>query len=81
MRRLPSRFSDWILVHPVLWAVGSGVVLVVLGVALDLAPVVLVALGATIAVLNLLHARQRGYCPLPAKPGSPRTSEDLRVRK
>lgn len=70
MRRLPKRFSDWVLVHPALWAVGSAVVLIVLGLALDLAPLVIVAAGAALAVLNILHAKQRGYCPLPADPGS-----------
>ena len=70
MRRLLSRFSDWVVVHPVLWGVGSGVVLVLLGVALNLEPIVVVAAGAAIGVLNILHAKRRGYCPLPAEPGS-----------
>jgi len=70
MRSLLSRFSDWVVVHPVLWAVGSGVVLVLLGFALDLAPIVVIAVAAGIAVLNILHARRRSYCPLPAEPGS-----------
>src|SRR5687768_7883137 len=66
MRSLLSRFSDWVVVHPVLWGVGSGVVLVLLGFALNLAPIVVLAAGAAIGVLNVLHARRRGYCPLPA---------------
>lgn len=70
MRNLPSRFSDWIVVHPVLWGVGLGVVLVLLGFALNLAPIVVIAAGATIGVLNILHAKKRGYCPLPAEPDS-----------
>ena len=70
MRSLPSRFSNWVVVHPVLWGVGAGVVLVLLGFALDLAPIVVIAAGAAIAVLNILHAKRRGYCPLPAEPGS-----------
>jgi hypothetical protein len=70
MRRLRSRFSDWVVAHPVLWGVGSGAVLVLLGFALDLAPLVVIAAGAAIGVLNILHARRRGYCPLPAEPGS-----------
>jgi hypothetical protein len=70
MRNLPSRFSDWVVVHPVRWGVGSGVVLVLVGFALDLAPIVVIAVGAAIGVLNLLHARRRGYCPHPAEPGS-----------
>ena len=70
MRRLLSRFSDWVVVHPVLWGVGSGVVLVFLGIALNLAPITVIAAGAAIGVLNILHARRRGYCPLPAEPGS-----------
>ena len=70
MRSLLGRFSDWVVVHPVLWGVGLGVVLVLLGFALDLAPIVVIAAGAAIGVLNILHARRRGYCPLPAEPGA-----------
>jgi hypothetical protein len=69
MRSLLSRFSDWVVVHPVLWGVGLGVVLVLLGLALDLAPIVVIAAGAAVGALNILHARRRGYCPLPAEPG------------
>jgi hypothetical protein len=58
------------VVHPVLWGVGAAVVLVLLGFALDLAPIVVLAAGATVGALNILHARRRGYCPLPAEPGS-----------
>ena len=70
MRSLLSRFSDWVVSHPVLWGVGLGVVLVLLGLALDLAPIVVIAAGAAIGVLNILHAKRRGYCPLPAESGS-----------
>ena len=70
MRSLLSRFSDWVVVHPVLWGVGSGAVLVLLGIVLNLAPIVVLAAGAAIGVLNILHAKRRGYCPLPAEPGS-----------
>lgn len=70
MRSLLSRLSDWVVVHPVLWGVGLAVVLVLLGFALKLAPILVIAAGAAIAVLNILHARRRGYCPLPAEPGS-----------
>ena len=70
MRSLPSRFSDWVVVHPVWWGVGSGVVLVLLGFALDLPPIVVIAAGAAIGGLNILHARRRGYCPLPGEPDS-----------
>ena len=70
MRRLLSRFSDWVVVHPVLWGVGAGVVLVLLGLALDLPPVVVIAAGAAVGALNVLHARRRGYCPVP-EPGAP----------
>lgn len=70
MRSLPSRFSDWVVVHPVLWGAGSGAALVLLGFALDLAPIVVLAAGAAIGVVNILHARRRGYCPLPAQPSS-----------
>ena len=68
MRTLLSRFSDWVVVHPVLWGVGTGVLLVLLGLALHLSPIVVIAAGAAIGVLNILHARRRGYCPLPAEP-------------
>jgi hypothetical protein len=68
MRTLLSRFSDWVVVHPVYWGVGSGGVLVLLGLALNLAPIVVIAAGAAIGLLNVLHARRRGYCPLPAEP-------------
>ena len=70
MRSLLSRFSDWVVAHPVLWGVGLAVVLVLIGLALNLAPIVVIAAGAVIGVLNILHARRRGYCPLPAEPGS-----------
>jgi hypothetical protein len=68
MRSLLSRLSDWVVAHPVLWAVASGVALVLLGFALDLAPIVVVAAGAAFGVLNILHARRRGYSPIPAEP-------------
>lgn len=70
MRGLPNRFGDWVVAHPVWWGVGSGVLLVLLGLALDLAPIVVIAAGAAIGVLNILHAKRRGYCPFPAEPGS-----------
>ena len=70
MRRLLSRLSAWVVAHPVLWSVGLGVVLVLVGFALDLAPIVVIAAGAAIGALNILHARRRGYCPLPAEPGA-----------
>jgi hypothetical protein len=70
VRGLVDRFSGWVVAHPVLWGVGSGVVLVLLGFALDLAPIVVVAVGAAIGLLNILHARRRGYCPRPSEPGS-----------
>jgi hypothetical protein len=70
MRSLLSRFSDWVVSHPVLWGVGLGVALVLLGLALELAPIVVIAAGATVGVLNIVHARRRGYCPLPAESGS-----------
>jgi hypothetical protein len=70
MRSPPSRFGDWVVAHPVLWGVGLGVVLVLLGFALNLPPIVVIAAGAAIGGLNILHARRRGYCPLPAEPGS-----------
>jgi hypothetical protein len=75
MRRVLRRFSGWIVVHPVLWGVGSAVVLVLLGSALDLAPIMVIVVGAVIGVLNILHARRRGYCPRPAELPSPGPSE------
>ena len=69
MRSLRSRLSDWIVVHPVKWGVAWGVALVLLGLALDLPPIVVIAAGAALGGLNILHARRRGYCPLP-EPGS-----------
>ena len=70
MRRLRSRFSDWVVAHPVWWGVACAAVLVLLGVALDLPPIVVVAAGAAVGALNIRHARTRGYCPLPAQPDS-----------
>ncbi len=70
MRGLSSRFSDWVVAHPVGWGVGAAIVLVVLGVALEVPPVLVIAAGAALGGLNVLHARRRGYCPLPPEPGS-----------
>lgn len=70
MRRLASRFSDWVVAHPLRWGVGSGVALVLLGFVLELSPIVIMVAGASVGVLNVLHARRRGYCPIPAEPGS-----------
>ena len=76
MRALLSRFSDWMVAHPVVWGVGLGLVLVLLGFALKLAPIVVTSAGAAIGVLNILHARRRGYCPRPAEQGfHPRRAE------
>jgi hypothetical protein len=63
------RLSDWVLAHPVLWAAGSGFVLLLLGLALNLAPIAIIAAGAAITILNIVHAKKRGYCPRPADPG------------
>ena len=70
VRSLSRRFSDWVFAHPVWWSVGLAVVLVLVGFALHLAPIVVIAAGTAIGVLNILHARRRGYCPLPADQGS-----------
>jgi hypothetical protein len=75
MRGLLSRFSDWVVVHPVLWGVGAGLVLVLLGLALDLSPFVVVAAGTAVGALNVIHARRRGYCPLPEQPGAGPTGD------
>ena len=83
MRGLPRRFSDWVVAHPVWWGVGVAVVLVLLGFALDLAPIVVVAAGTAIGALNILHARRRGYCPIPAEPSAQqvRTEAEERSRR
>lgn len=70
MRRLASRFSDWVIRHPVMWVVCSAVVVVLIGVALELPPVLIIAVGAAVGAINILHARRRGYCPLPEEPGA-----------
>jgi hypothetical protein len=70
MRTLLSRFGDWVVSHPVLWGVGSGCALVLLGFSFDLAPSVVVAAGTAIGVLNVVHAKRRGYCPRQAERGS-----------
>ena len=62
------RCSDWVVAHPVWWSLGVAAALVLLGVALDLPPILVIVAGAVVAVLNVLHARRRGYCPLPADP-------------
>ncbi len=67
-RSLLRRFSDWVVSHPIRWGAGSGVGLVLLGLALDLQPIVVVAAGAVIGALNVVHARRRGYCPRPDPP-------------
>lgn len=69
MRTRLWRLSDWVVAHPVLWGVGSAAVLVLVGLALRLAPIVVMVAGAAIGGLNILHARRRGYCPLPEEPG------------
>jgi hypothetical protein len=66
MGDLGDRFSSWVVAHPVLWAVGSGLALVLLGLALELPPILVVVAATGIAALNIRHARRRGYCPLPA---------------
>ena len=76
MSSLWRRCSDWVVAHPILWAVGLGVVLVLLGFALDLAPIVVLAAGVAIGALNILHARRRGYCPLPTEPSSQPTGTE-----
>jgi hypothetical protein len=71
-RTLPNRFGSWIVVHPIRWAIGSGVLLVLLGLALSLEPIVVVGAGAALGLINALHARKRGYCPWPTGSGSRR---------
>jgi hypothetical protein len=80
MRSLPRRFSDWVVAHPIRWGLAAAAALVLLGVALDLAPVVVIAAGATVGVLNIVHARRRGYCPLPAEPDPHRVEADTEGR-
>jgi hypothetical protein len=64
---LRQRFDDWVVEHPVSWGAGSAVVLVLLGVAFNLAPIMIAAAGAVIGALNIRHARRRGYCPFPTE--------------
>lgn len=77
MRSISNRFSTWIVAHPVWWAAGSGLVLVLVGVALGLAPILIAAAGAAGGALNIFHARRRGYCPLPAEPSAPAKQADV----
>jgi hypothetical protein len=79
MRSLLSRFSAWVVSHPVSWGVGLGVVLALLSFALNLAPIVVIAAGAAIGVLNIVHAKRRGYCPRPAESGSQTARAEGRV--
>jgi hypothetical protein len=72
---VPDRLSGWILAHPIRWALGSGVLLVLLGFALDLEPVVIIAAGTAIGLFNILHARKRGYCPRQTTLGSERRAK------
>lgn len=65
MRHFLRGSSNWIVAHPVWWAVASGAAVVLVGWATGLAPAVIAAIAAVIAVLNVLHARRRGYCPIP----------------
>lgn len=65
--------SNWIVAHPVLWSGGLAVVLVVIGVTLSLPPILVLAAGAAAAVANVLHARRRGYCPVPTTDPDPAT--------
>ena len=69
MRSLLSRLSRWVLFHPAQWAVGWGVVLALLGFVLNLEPILVVAVGAALGALNILHAKKRGYCPRLSKLG------------
>lgn len=69
---LPNRI--WVVVHPVVWSVSVGAALVLLGMALDLPPILVVAAGTGVGVLNILHARRRGYCPLPDERSGPADS-------
>ena len=74
MRSLLSWFSDWVVVHPVLWGVGLAVVLVLLGFALDLSPVVVVAAGAVLGVLTSSR-EETGLLSTSGRPGyTPGTS-------
>jgi uncharacterized protein (TIGR00369 family) len=75
--------SGWILLHPVRWVMGSAAALILLGFSFALNPVIVTAAGGAIAMLNILHARKRGYCPTPTRRGhharSIRPSEESRL--
>lgn len=68
MRGWLSRSSDWVASHPVRWGVGLGVVLVLLGFALDLAPMVVIAAGTAIGRPST-HASRRCTATNPAPRG------------
>lgn len=68
MPGLQARIGAWVLAHPFMWGVGSAAVLVLLGFAFHPSPVVVIVAGSVLGVVNILQARRRGYCPLPAEP-------------
>ena len=70
MRSLPagSMTGSWFIRSGGAWA--SGVVLVLLGFALDLAPIVVIAAGAAIGVLNIFHAEAGATAHFRQGPGS-----------
>jgi hypothetical protein len=68
MRGSLNRSSEWVVSHPVRWGVGWGVVLVLLGFTVDLAPIAVLVLGTAIGVLNIVHAKRRGHCSRPSAP-------------
>ncbi|WP_421120019.1 hypothetical protein ACE2AJ_01285 [Aquihabitans daechungensis] len=76
MRSVPSRFSNWVLVHPIGWGVGAAVALVLLGLAFDAPPIAVLAAGAVVGMLNVVHARRRSACALQPEPDSHPTRSD-----
>jgi hypothetical protein len=65
-----------------MWALGLGATLAVAGVAFDVAPAIIVAIGAATAVANMVHAKRRGYCPIPnLRDAHPRAAIDPPTRR
>jgi hypothetical protein len=75
IRTVPNRLSGWILAHSILWAIALGVLLVLLGFALNLEPIVVIAAGTAMGVINIVHATKRGHCPRQTGLGSERRAK------
>lgn len=65
MRRLLGRLRRRAVAHPIARSAVCGVLLLVIGVATGLPPVVVALAGTAVGLLNVVHARRSGYCPIP----------------